>query len=85
MNQRDNQRAHELSNLKLALATFAVRLDTFEARMKRRQTITKPGRPEIGAAFPFPAPGERARVTGPCTPDPSLLKINALIAKTSAQ
>jgi hypothetical protein len=49
MNQRDNQRAHELSNLKLALATFAVRLDTFEARMKRRQTITKPGRPELSS------------------------------------
>ena len=49
MNQQDDRRARELSNLKLALATFAVRLDTFEARMKRRQTITKPGRPELSS------------------------------------
>ena len=44
MNQWDDQRAQELSNLKLALATFALRLDTFEARMKSLLTNTKPER-----------------------------------------
>jgi hypothetical protein len=53
MNQRVNQRAQELSNLKLALATFALRLDAFEARSKSRPTKTnaepsKPGSPDIG-------------------------------------
>jgi hypothetical protein len=38
MNQRDDHRAQELNNLKLALATFAVRLDVFEARTKSRLT-----------------------------------------------
>jgi hypothetical protein len=49
MNQRDDQRAQELSNLKLALATFAVRLDAFEVRTNRRLTITKPGRLELSS------------------------------------
>jgi hypothetical protein len=34
MNKRGDQRAQELNNLKLASATFALRLDTFEARVK---------------------------------------------------
>lgn len=42
MNQWDDQRAQELSTLKLALATFALRLDAFEARMKSRLTNTNP-------------------------------------------
>jgi hypothetical protein len=33
MNKRDNQQAQEVSNLKLELATFALRLDVFVARM----------------------------------------------------
>ena len=49
MNQQDDRRARELSNLKLALATFAVRLDAFEARMNRRLTITKPNRLELSS------------------------------------
>ena len=38
MNQRDDHRAQELNSLKLALATFALRLDVFEARTKSRLT-----------------------------------------------
>jgi len=33
MDRRNDQRAQELSNLRLALATFAVQLDVFEMRM----------------------------------------------------
>jgi hypothetical protein len=33
MDRRDDARAQELSNLRLALATFAVQLDVFEMRM----------------------------------------------------
>jgi hypothetical protein len=38
MDQRDDQRAQEFNNLKFALATFALRLDAFEARMRSRLT-----------------------------------------------
>ena len=37
MERRDARRAEELANLKLALAAFALQLDAFEARLKRRQ------------------------------------------------
>jgi hypothetical protein len=55
MNQRDDQKAQEISNLELALATFALRLDAFEARMKSRLTKTNPessklSSPDIGLA-----------------------------------
>jgi hypothetical protein len=33
MDQRDDARAEELNNLRLALATFALQLDIFEMRM----------------------------------------------------
>ena len=33
MDHRDNARAEELNNLRLALATFALQLDAFEMRM----------------------------------------------------
>jgi hypothetical protein len=35
--KRDPQRTKELNELKQALATFAARLDAFEARLKGRQ------------------------------------------------
>ena len=37
MERPDARRAEELANLKLALAAFALQLDAFEARLKRRQ------------------------------------------------
>jgi hypothetical protein len=40
MHDRDDPRAKELNNLRLALATFALQLDAFEARLKVR--LTKP-------------------------------------------
>jgi hypothetical protein len=42
MNQRDDQRAQELGNIKLELAAFAVRLDAFEAHTKHRMSMTTP-------------------------------------------
>jgi hypothetical protein len=45
MRDRDDPRAEELINLRLALATFALQLDAFEARIKVR--LTKPNG-EIG-------------------------------------
>ncbi|MDA9488737.1 hypothetical protein [Bradyrhizobium sp. CCBAU 11361] len=36
MNKRDDQRAQEVNNLKLELATFALRLDAFEARTRNQ-------------------------------------------------
>ena len=55
MNRRDDQRAQELNVLKLELATFALRLDAFEARMRRQLTKTsaepsKPGSSDIALA-----------------------------------
>ena len=38
MNERDDQRAKEVNNLKLELAAFALRLDRFEARMSDQLT-----------------------------------------------
>jgi hypothetical protein len=38
MDHRDEPRAEELHSLRLALATFALRLDAFEARLKGRRT-----------------------------------------------
>lgn len=58
MNKRDDQRAQEVNNLKLELATFALRLDAFEARMKKQLTKTKAepsklGLPDSGLAKQF--------------------------------
>ena len=47
MDHRDDQRAEELNNLRLALATFALQLDAFEVRLKNRRTQTnaEPSKP----------------------------------------
>jgi len=55
MNRRDDQRTQELNVLKLELATFALRLDAFEAGMRGQLTKTsvepsKPGSSDIGLA-----------------------------------
>jgi hypothetical protein len=50
MNQISDQRTQELNNLKLELATFAVRLDAFEAHTKRRLVITTPEPSELKRA-----------------------------------
>jgi hypothetical protein len=54
-------RAEELNNLRLALATFALQLDAFEARLKGRQgkSTAEPPRmvsPAIGFASQAVAP-----------------------------
>lgn len=49
INQRDDHRAQELNNLKLALATFALRLDVFEARTKSRLTKVNAERSKLGS------------------------------------
>jgi hypothetical protein len=52
MDHRDNARAEELNNLRLALATFALQLDAFEMRMSdglvgdQRQARNAVPRPE---------------------------------------
>ena len=61
MNKRGDQRAQEVNNLKLELATFALRLDAFEARMRNQLTKTnaepsKLGLPDIGLAKQFIEP-----------------------------
>jgi hypothetical protein len=45
MDQRDDARAEELNNLRLALATFALQLDAFEMRTNQGplRAGTKPG------------------------------------------
>lgn len=54
---RDDARAEELSNLRLALATFALQLDAFELRMREqpfraaRRLESRSGRPMSGADF----------------------------------
>jgi hypothetical protein len=58
MNKRDDQLAQEVNNLKLELATFALRLDAFEARMRNQLTKanaepSKLGLPDIGLAKQF--------------------------------
>lgn len=46
MKKRDDARAKELSNLKLALATFALQLEAFEIRAKEELfAVGKPGAP----------------------------------------
>jgi hypothetical protein len=53
MDQRDDARAKELHNLRLALATFALQLDAFEMRMSESLTggsLEAGERPEILAA-----------------------------------
>jgi hypothetical protein len=40
VDHRNDQRADELNNLRLALATFALQLDAFELRLKGRRTKT---------------------------------------------
>ena len=54
MNKRDDQRAQALNYLKLASATFALRLDAFEARevsaTKTNAEPSKLGSPDIGFA-----------------------------------
>jgi hypothetical protein len=62
MNKRGDQRAQEVNNLKLELAAFALRLDTFEARMRNQRTKTndaepsKQGLPDIDLAKQFIEP-----------------------------
>jgi hypothetical protein len=43
MQDTDKQRTEELNQLRLALATFALQLDAFEARLRRRLTKTNVG------------------------------------------
>jgi hypothetical protein len=51
MDHRDDQRTEELNSLRLALATFALQLDAFEARLKGRHAEpSKPISPDIGFA-----------------------------------
>jgi hypothetical protein len=61
MNKWDDQRAQEVNNLKLELATFALRLDAFEACMRNQLTKTntepsKLGLPDIDLAKQFTQP-----------------------------
>lgn len=42
VNKTSDQRAQELNDLKLELASFAVRLDAFEAYTKRRLIVAIP-------------------------------------------
>ena len=55
MEHRYDKRAEELTNLRLALATLALQLDAFEARLKGRRTkmdaeLTKLVSPDVGFA-----------------------------------
>ena len=51
MNKRDDQRvAKKLNNLKLKSATFALRLDAFEARMRNQLTKSNAEPVEAGPA-----------------------------------
>jgi hypothetical protein len=47
MEHRDGQQTQELNNLKVARATFASRLDAFEARMKNRLIETSAEPPKL--------------------------------------
>jgi len=47
VNQTDDRRAQELNEIKLELAAFALRLDAFEARTKRRLAVTTPKPSEL--------------------------------------
>jgi hypothetical protein len=44
-----DQRAQELNDLKFALATFALRIDAFEARMRSRLTKTNAESSKLGS------------------------------------
>ena len=60
MDQRDDQRTEELNELRLAPATYALRLDAFEARLKSRLvTNGEPLNPVPGA----PTVAESAKLT----------------------
>jgi hypothetical protein len=61
MNKRDDQRAQELNNLKLELTAFALRLGTFEVRMRNERNMTnaetsKQGLPNMSLAKQFAKP-----------------------------
>jgi hypothetical protein len=47
MRRYSDRRVEELDNLRVALSTFAVHLDAFEARLKnsKRKPIAKPSKP----------------------------------------
>ena len=61
MDDRD-KRAKELSHLKLALATFAIQLDAFEARLKGRKTSVKAlVKPSVKASPPMAPEMESAK------------------------
>ena len=65
MDHRDNARAEELNNLRLALATFALQLDAFEMRVS--EGMRKAGtRRAILPRGPSPAAGrgQQARQGG---------------------
>jgi hypothetical protein len=47
VNQTDDQRAQELNEFKRELTALALRLDAFEARSKRRLTMTTPKPSEL--------------------------------------
>jgi hypothetical protein len=55
VDHQDEARARELSNLKLALATFAVQLDAFEMRMSElpQKTGLKPASPAAPADIDY--------------------------------
>jgi hypothetical protein len=59
--RRDDARAEELNNLRLALATFALQLDAFELKMRASGAAlwanTRPG-------MPAPPPGTGCRLQG---------------------
>jgi hypothetical protein len=46
---RDDPRAEELNSLRLALATFALKLDAFEARFRRGQMRKRATAPDLAA------------------------------------
>ena len=52
-NRRDDARADELNNLRLALATFALQLDAFELRTREGLLTAgiKPGRPDPAVSY----------------------------------
>jgi hypothetical protein len=60
MDRRNDTRAQELSNLRLALATFAVQLDVFEMRMAAGMAAV-PFRAGIKSGIRVPQPDIRYR------------------------
>jgi hypothetical protein len=55
MNKGDDQRAQELTIIKIELATFALRLDAFEARMRGQLTKTSAEPSKLGSSDIGPA------------------------------